>query len=144
MRRHRCAGALLVDDGRMLLLRKRDRDEWVFPKGHVHQGETPRNAAEREIREETGLAVCIRESLGATEFRYGTGHRRAHKRVEWFLAEPVGGELDLEPFFAEAAFLDEDDAAARISHEDDRLLAARAFAALRSRSDASTTQPGNT
>src|SRR5487761_2526645 len=101
-------------------------------------------AAAREIREETGLAVCIRESLGATEFRYGTGHRRAHKRVEWFLAEPAGGELDLEPFFAEAAFLDEDDAAARISHEDDRLLAARAFAALRSRSDASTTQPGNT
>lgn len=131
-----------MDDGRRLLLRKRDRDEWVFPKGHVQRGETPRNAVEREIREETGLAARIRESVGATEFTYGTGDRRAHKHVEWFLAEPAGGELDLEPFFAEAAFLDEGDATVRISHEDDRLLAARGFAALRNRTDASMTQPG--
>jgi hypothetical protein len=30
--------------------------------------------------EETGLAVFIRESLGETDFTYGTGDRRAHAR----------------------------------------------------------------
>jgi 8-oxo-dGTP diphosphatase len=129
-----------MDGGRLLILRKRGRDEWVFPKGRVQRGETLRQAAEREIREETGLAVRTHEPLGATEFTYGAGDFLARKHVEWFLAEPAGGELHLESLFAEAAFLDAANAAVRVSHEDDRVLAARAFVALRSRADASTMQ----
>lgn len=32
---------------------------WCFPKGHMKKGETERKTAEREIKEETGLAVSL-------------------------------------------------------------------------------------
>lgn len=42
-------------DDFLLLFRSKQQD-WTFPKGHVEQGETAREAILREVREETGLA----------------------------------------------------------------------------------------
>ena len=36
------------------VVRLRKRNEWVLPKGKLDDGETPRDAAEREVLEETG------------------------------------------------------------------------------------------
>ena len=33
--------------------------KWMFPGGHVDEGETPTEAAEREVQEETGLSVRV-------------------------------------------------------------------------------------
>ncbi len=53
------AGAIIARDISLryflLLFRSKQRD-WTFPKGHVGQGETVREAVLREVREETGLA----------------------------------------------------------------------------------------
>jgi 8-oxo-dGTP diphosphatase len=46
------------------VVRLRKRNEWVLPKGRLDDGETPRAAAEREVREETGHDVCVHEFLG--------------------------------------------------------------------------------
>ena len=52
---------LLERDGRFLLLRRRDTGiadgAWAPPGGHVEAGETPAEAALRELAEETGLAI---------------------------------------------------------------------------------------
>jgi 8-oxo-dGTP diphosphatase len=45
------------------VVRLRKRDEWVLPKGKLDDGETPRDAAEREVLEETGHDVSVHEFL---------------------------------------------------------------------------------
>lgn len=61
------AGVIPVrwDQGRWLYLMLRAYQYWDFPKGRTEAGETPLEAARREVREETGL-----ESL---DFRWGYG-----------------------------------------------------------------------
>src|ERR1700758_4554013 len=46
------------------VVRLRKRNEWVLPKGKLDNGETPRDAAEREVNEETGHDVIVHEFLG--------------------------------------------------------------------------------
>src|ERR1700728_3838604 len=45
------------------VVRLRKRNEWVLPKGKLDDGETPRDAAEREVWEETGHDVSVHEFL---------------------------------------------------------------------------------
>jgi 8-oxo-dGTP diphosphatase len=49
------AGALFVDDGRVLLVRKTYGNRWDIPGGYVDRGESPRAACRRELREELGI-----------------------------------------------------------------------------------------
>ena len=43
--------------GGLLLCRKKGRDTWETPGGHIEAGETPFEAAKRELQEETGLTA---------------------------------------------------------------------------------------
>lgn len=49
---------------------KPNPQHWVIPKGHIEAGETPEEAARREVREETGVAAEIIASLGELRFVY--------------------------------------------------------------------------
>lgn len=55
-------GAVVVDDERLLLIRRVDEPgtgTWAFPGGRVERGETIAEAVTRELREETGIeGVC--------------------------------------------------------------------------------------
>jgi 8-oxo-dGTP pyrophosphatase MutT (NUDIX family) len=53
------ASGVLVEDGRVLLIRHERLGVWLYPGGHVEPNETPREAAEREFKEETGLEVKV-------------------------------------------------------------------------------------
>ena len=54
------AGALFFDDiGRVLLVKPTYKERWDIPGGYVEPGETPRQACQREIREELGLTVEV-------------------------------------------------------------------------------------
>ncbi len=54
-----CAGVLFLREGRVLLLHRKDRDEWEGPGGHIEDGETAVQAAIRECAEETGLQIQV-------------------------------------------------------------------------------------
>lgn len=61
------AGCFVIDDGRVLLLRRGNPPQlgkWTFPGGYVDLGETPTQAALRETMEEVGMRVKLGSLLG--------------------------------------------------------------------------------
>jgi 8-oxo-dGTP diphosphatase len=60
------------------VVRLRKRNEWVLPKGKLDDGETPREAAEREVMEETGHDVFVHEFLGTLVYESRGGSKVVH------------------------------------------------------------------
>ena len=96
------AGGLVIDTtGTMgLLIGRYDHKDasgkrvlWSLPKGHIEEGETPEQAAIREVAEETGITSSITKSLGVIDFWFMAGGKRIHKTVHHFIFTEVGGTL---------------------------------------------------
>ena len=65
------AGGIVIREGsrpRVAIVRLRREKAWVLPKGKLYPGERPLAAAIREVQEETGHAVSVREFLGAMSY----------------------------------------------------------------------------
>ena len=75
----------------ILLIRHRKGGHWSFPKGHVEAGESERQTALREVREETGLRIKL-----VSGFRHSVEYAPkpgVQKQVVYFLGYEIGGLL---------------------------------------------------
>ena len=105
---------------------KRGRLVWSLPKGHVEAGETPADAAVREVEEETGIRGRVVAPLGTIDFWFVADQRRVHKTVHHFLLEAVGGELsDDDVEVVEVGWFPLPDVAATLAYADERRLLER-------------------
>lgn len=81
-----------------ILLIQDAKDRWTIPKGHIEEGETAKQTAEREIKEETGLGqVKVLNWLGKINFRYRRGSSLVLMTTEIFLTQALGDTDDVKP-----------------------------------------------
>ena len=110
---------------------KRGRLVWSLPKGHVEAGETPADAAVREVEEETGIIGRVLAPLGTIDFWFVADQRRVHKTVHHFLLEAVGGELsDADIEVVAVAWYPLPEVAEALAYADERRLIDRVAALL--------------
>jgi 8-oxo-dGTP pyrophosphatase MutT (NUDIX family) len=79
-------GVVIRRDGRrtrVLVVRSSDGLNWLFPKGHIEAGETAKEAALREVREEAGADGEVRRFLGHERYTQG----RWRVEVAYYLVE---------------------------------------------------------
>lgn len=60
------AGVTVREDGRILVVQRRDNGRWEAPGGVLEQDETFEQGVVREIAEETGVTVAVTTSAGST------------------------------------------------------------------------------
>lgn len=114
-----------VDDGMgyVAMIATRGRSRWGLPKGAVTKGETPEQAALREVQEETGLRATILRQLDSIEYFFRAGDTLIHKKVDFYLMRYDDG--DLLPQLSEVddvAWVELHEAVDRSSFESERKL----------------------
>lgn len=130
------AGGVVVRIGdggpRVLLIRDGHRN-WGFPKGHLVTGETPEDAARREVGEETGLgALDLHEALGQIDWHFRHRGRLIHKHCHFFLFTSAAGNPvpQAEEGITECVWLSLADAEARLTHANARRVLQTAVALI--------------
>jgi 8-oxo-dGTP pyrophosphatase MutT (NUDIX family) len=128
------AGAVVFYKGNAVkyLLLYYPAGHWDWPKGNVEPGETPEQAALREVKEETGLEVELlpgfREEV---EYVYSRERRRIRKRVIFFLARAHSDDVRLSWEHEGYAWLTYDRALARITYDSSRRVLVKAHKYLK-------------
>ena len=92
------AGGVVVRDDRVVVIVPTRRAAsghkvLALPKGHVDPGETPEQAAQREVREEAGVEAALVDRLGEVRYWYQRDGRRIPKLVTFFLFDYVSGDV---------------------------------------------------
>ena len=85
------AGAVVVKDGKLLLVRRAEnpyKDDWCIPAGYMEWEESPSHCAERELKEETGLEI---KATSIFEVYSGTDDPRTNAVLILYFCEVTGG-----------------------------------------------------
>lgn len=104
MRRDFSAGGIVIkklnNSVQILLIQSPGKDRkneyWGFPKGHLEEGETSQQAAEREVLEETGVTAEVVEKIDDTKYFFVWEGERVFKTVSFFLMRYLNGEVKFQ------------------------------------------------
>jgi mutator protein MutT len=98
-KRIKAAGGVVFNKNNEILVIYR-RAFWDLPKGKIDKGETPEQAAVREVQEETGISdVVLKEHIIDTYHTYAQDGKRILKRTYWYKMST--SETDLTPQLTE-------------------------------------------
>jgi 8-oxo-dGTP pyrophosphatase MutT (NUDIX family) len=103
----------------------------ALPKGHIDPGETELEAAEREVREETGVDVEPLGELGEARYWYRRDSQTIPKSVIFFLFRYLSGDVsDHDEEVEEARWMGLREAQSELTHAAEREMVGRALARL--------------
>lgn len=104
-----------------ILLIQDAKKRWTIPKGHIEEGETAKQTAEREIGEEAGLFdLDILGWLGKINFRYRRMNKLVLMTTQVYLVHAKSGtdQIKKEEWMSDIRWLDFAEALDKIEYED--------------------------
>ena len=111
-----------------MAMRDPDKSYWGFPKGHLNAGESSKEAAIREVKEEVGLRVEIIDKIGQSSYIFQVNGEKIFKIVTMFLMQVKKGQIliqDLE--ISEAKWLGSEQVLELLSFSNDKKLFQKAL-----------------
>jgi 8-oxo-dGTP diphosphatase len=125
----RAAGGVVVrreaPTPRVAVIHRPKYMDWSLPKGKLDHGEGWREAALREVEEETRFRCRAIHELSPVFYLDRKGRR---KLVRYWLMEPVEGRFEPHPEVDEMRWVDEASARELLTYEHDRKLVREALA----------------
>ena len=120
------AGAVVTRAGKneieFLLIFRKYRGDWTFPKGKVDPGEHLLTAAVREVREETGFAVSLGVPLPTQTYEVDGLRKDSH----YWVGQRLAGEFVPNDEVDEIAWLSFEQAKAKLTYKHDQEVLAAA------------------
>ena len=93
MKREFSAGGIVFNShGQVLLTKHSQNKHWSFPKGWIEEGQTSKEAAIREVKEEGGVEAEIIEKIGDSKYVYTLNGEKIFKVVVYFLMKYLSGD----------------------------------------------------
>jgi 8-oxo-dGTP diphosphatase len=123
------AGGVLLrrdDDGQMRVpvIHRPKYMDWSLPKGKLEMGESWKEAALREVEEETGYRAKMIAELPSISYLDRKGRR---KLVRYWLMEPIDGEFQPHAEVDDLRWVTRDEADELLTYPHDRELVAKAL-----------------
>ena len=94
MKRIEVVAAIIEREGRIFATQRgygEWKDWWEFPGGKINEGESPKEALRREIREELATDIEVGELFTTVEYDYPKFHLTMH----CYMCTVVSGKLEL-------------------------------------------------
>jgi 8-oxo-dGTP pyrophosphatase MutT (NUDIX family) len=124
-------GGVAVRGRDVLVITPAGKRVTALPKGGADGGESGEQTAAREVREETGVNVSVREPLGDVQYWYRRGGRRVFKTVHFYLCDYVSGDTaDHDHEVDEARWIPLEEARTALSYPAERRLVEQALSKL--------------
>jgi len=125
-------GGVVIHKGKVLLLYKNQNGRymgWVMPKGTLESDETYKQAALREVREETGVNARIIQYIGKTQYNFRGNEEIVNKTVYWYLmtADSFYCKPQAEEYFADAGFYKQHEAYHLLKFHDEKQIMRKAY-----------------
>lgn len=131
MEREFSAGGIVINNqGQVLLTQHSSNLHWGFPKGNINQGESSKEAAVREVKEEAGVEVEIIDKVGDSKYVYThpKTKEKIFKVVVIFLMKYISGDpKDHDWEVEEAGWYLPEDALSKLSFSQDKTLLKKAL-----------------
>ena len=120
------AGGVICRNGgghevEVALIHRPDYDDWTLPKGRIDAGETPEQAAVREVEEETGLRCDVLRPAGCILY---VDRRGRDKVVCYWVMRPRRGKFRPSPEVDRLRWLPLKQALKQLSYRHDQALLA--------------------
>jgi 8-oxo-dGTP pyrophosphatase MutT (NUDIX family) len=124
-------GGVVVRGSDTIIITPTGKTVTGLPKGGARAGEAPEETAAREVREETGVEVRVREHLGDVRYWYRRGGKRILKTVHFYLCDYVAGDTaDHDHEVDEARWMPLEQAAVTLSFPGEREMIERALSKI--------------
>lgn len=83
------AAAVILSDNQVLMVREKNTTKWSIPSGQIENNETAEQACIREVWEETGYKVTIKETIYTKKTVIGD----FDVTTVYFMCEVVSGQI---------------------------------------------------